>query len=330
MGGAGCRLAATSRTVFTLALGFVFTLDSGFAFVFRGPQHLLRHLCHRLAGRRRPHHPQHDPHGPSHDPLPTRPLILANQPPCAPDPNALYRPIATSRFLTSAAAKAHRKRARLPPKAAAADLARVKAGGRDYWVCRIYNAMINSSRITDGARSVHRLRFTSRVSFEALDLEAAAHGVFDEAIAVHERGWNKPGVYHKHTVRGKLVDVSGGSVELRLSRICRVLEETKSAVDDAVRGGVTRALLCDNPEARRFTKESNNLGNRKRGERLRQTATRAGVKAKTEKEEAEEVEAAEDEVEDGEDAEGIVKGEGFENQELVDTQDVSAVQATEE
>jgi hypothetical protein len=254
------------------------------------------------------------------------PLVLASQPPAAIDPHALYTPLTTSRFKTSAAAKAHRKRARLPPKSQATDMAKVKQFGRDYWVVRIYNAMINSACITDGGKSVHRVRFTKKPAFDPVDLEAAAHAVFDGAIAVHERGWNRPMVYHKNTVRGKLVDISGGSVELRLSRICLVLAETKSAVDDAVRGGVTLALLCDNPEARRFTKESNNLGNQKRGERLKQSATKAKAKGKAK---VEEVEIAQDEeVEDEEAVEE--EGEEFESQEFVDSQEVSALQETQE
>lgn len=251
------------------------------------------------------------------------PLILANQPPAPLDPNALYTPLTTSRFKTSAAAKAHRKRARLGPKSQAPDIAKVKAFGRDYWAVRIYNAMINSASITDGTRSVHRVRFTTKAAFDPLDLEAAAHAVFDKSIAVHERGWNRPRVYHKNTVRGKLVDISGGSLELRLSRICLVLAETKSAVDDAVRGGVTLALLCDNPEARRFTKESNNLGNKKRGERLKQTSSKASSKAK--KEEDEEAAQGDEQVEDGEE---IEEGEEFE--ELVDSQSTPAGQEAEE
>ncbi|KAF3051665.1 hypothetical protein E8E11_010294 [Didymella keratinophila] len=252
------------------------------------------------------------------------PLILANQPPAAIDPSSLYAPLTTSCFKTSAAAALHRTRARLAPKSQATDIAKVKAHGRDYWVVRIYNAMINSANITDGGKSVHRVRFTKKIAFEPLDLEAAAHAVFDEAIAVHERGWNRPRVYHKHTVRGKLVDISGGSVELRLSRICLVLSETKSAVDDAVRGGVTLALLCDNPEARRFTKESNNVGNQKRGERLKATSSKAKSKAK--KEEAQD----DEEVEDAEENEIGEDGEELEPQELVGSRELSVLQEIEE
>ncbi|KAJ4985257.1 hypothetical protein SVAN01_09202 [Stagonosporopsis vannaccii] len=211
------------------------------------------------------------------------PDMLAHNPPAPHDPNSLYTPITTSRFRSAAEAAAHRRRARLPPKNRAPDVARVKALGRDYWVCRLFNAMISSADITDGEASIHRTRFTTKAVFDPVDLEAAAHAVFDEAIAVHERGWNRPKVYHRHAVRGKLVDIAQTSVELRLSRICLVLQQTKSAVDDAVRGGVTMALLCDNPEARKFTKSANDLGNAKRGERLRETATKEKAKPKREK-----------------------------------------------
>lgn len=125
------------------------------------------------------------------------------------------------------------------------------------------------SEISDGTSSIHRLRFTNGQTFDQIDLEATAHHVFDEALAVHERGWARPIIYHKKVVRGKLADVSENSLETRLARICLCLKQKKAAVDDAMRGGVTLALLCDNPEARGFTKLSNNTGNKKRGERLR-------------------------------------------------------------
>jgi hypothetical protein len=138
-----------------------------------------------------------------------------------------------------------------------------------YWVRRIYEAMIDISDMTDGESSIHRVRFADDTTFDPLDLEAAAHHVFDSALAVHERGWNRPLVYHKRVVRGKLTDVSEKCLERRLARICLCLKHKKATVDDALRGGVTLALLCDNPEARGFTKVSNNTGNKKRGERLR-------------------------------------------------------------
>jgi hypothetical protein len=138
-----------------------------------------------------------------------------------------------------------------------------------YWVRRIYEAMIDISDINDGESSIHRQRFMDNTAFDPLDLEAAAHHIFDSALAVHERGWNRPVIYHKKVVRGKLTDVSEKSLEMRLARICSCLKHKKATVDDALRGGVTLALLCDNPEARGFTKLSNNTGNKKRGERLR-------------------------------------------------------------
>ncbi|KAF1365741.1 hypothetical protein EJ07DRAFT_85031, partial [Lizonia empirigonia] len=184
-------------------------------------------------------------------------------------PTTIYQAY-SSHFRTSADAKAYRRRPRLQPKSQATDVKRVKQFGRDYWVRRLYNAMVDTSNITDGEQSIHRVRFTQKpLPFNSLDLEATAHHIFDEAIAVHERGWNRPTVYHKKVVRGKLVDLSETSVEMRLSRICLCLQQKKSSVDDAIRGGVTLALLCDNPEARSFTKQSNDVGNKKRGERLK-------------------------------------------------------------
>jgi hypothetical protein len=129
--------------------------------------------------------------------------------------------------------------------------------------------MIDISDLDDGDTSIHRHRLTNMVKFDPMDLEATAHHIFDGAIAVHERGWNRPTVYHKKVVRGKLMDISEKSLEKRLSRICLVLRQKKATVDDAVRGGVTLALLCDNPEARGFTKSSNNSGNTKRGIKLK-------------------------------------------------------------
>ncbi|KAF3004129.1 hypothetical protein E8E13_004715 [Curvularia kusanoi] len=216
-----------------------------------------------------------------------QPHILAQHPEPTTVTSQFYNRLTASRFRTSAEAKAHRKRARMPPKSKAEDVARVKKLGREYWVCRIFNSMIDTAHITDSSFSTNRARFEKQAVFDHLDLEAAAHHVFDEAIAVHERGWNRPTVYHKSARRGKLVDISEESLELRLTRICSVLRETKSTVDDVMRGGVTLALLCDNPEARKHTKASNDTGNAKRGERLRQTATKQRVKkAKQESPEA--------------------------------------------
>lgn len=200
-------------------------------------------------------------------------------------------------FSTSEQARRFRKRARLPPKAQAPDVERVRRYGRksicnftaclvptqsmsdaplsgQYWVRRIYEAMIDISQVSDSESSIHRQRFMVSAAFEPKDLEATAHHIFDSALAVHERGWSRPSVYYKKVVRGKLIDVSEKSLELRLAKICSCLRQKKATVDDAIRGGVTLALLCDNPEARAFTKASNNMGNKKRGERLRQAKGR--------------------------------------------------------
>ncbi|KAL6712531.1 hypothetical protein ACN47E_000408 [Coniothyrium glycines] len=200
----------------------------------------------------------------------------------APDPNArrpIY-PVYSGSFRTSQQARLHRKRVRVGPKDQAPDVERVRRFGRQYWVQRLYNAMIDVSAISDGESSIHRQRFVDTAAFDALDLEACAHHVFDSALAVHERGWNRSNVYHKKVVRGKLTDVSEKSVEQRLARICLCLRQRKATVDDAMRGGITLALLCDNPEARGFTKMSNNTGNKKRGERLRLVKTKTKAKAR--------------------------------------------------
>ncbi|OSS45937.1 hypothetical protein B5807_08079 [Epicoccum nigrum] len=202
-----------------------------------------------------------------------RPHILAQEPEPSSVSSSLYSRLTSPRFRSAAEAKAHRRLARVKAKSEANDIIRVKSFGRDYWVCRIYNAMICTQQITDSQASTNRTRFTRNKVFDESELEAAAHHVFDEAIAVHERGWTRPKVYHKHTVRGKSVDKSENSVEMRLSRICALLQHTKSAVDDVMRGGLTLALLCDNPEARWHTKVSNDVGNAKRGARLKQTST---------------------------------------------------------
>lgn len=142
--------------------------------------------------------------------------------------------------------------------------------------------MIDITEMSDSKASVHRARFLSS-SFLAEDLESVAHHLFDSCIAVHERGFNRPQVYHKKAVRGKLKDVAEESVELRLSKLCACLRKSKASADDAIRGGVTLSLLCDNPAARAFTKASNNTGNQKRGERLRLVKEVEPKKAKIEK-----------------------------------------------
>ena len=228
--------------------------------------------------------------------------VFANLPDSTFNSSPLYSRLTSTRFRNSAGAKAHRNHARIPAKSQANDITRVKSFGRDYWVCRIYNAMIDSQHIFDGEFSTNRTRFTKIKVFDEVDLEARAHHVFDKAIAVHERGWTRSRVYHKNTVRGKLVDKDKKSVEMRLSRICLVLQHNKSAVDDVMRGGVTLALLCDNPWARWYTKYNNNIGNAKRGERLKETSTKE-IK-KTEAQKIPQEEKAEEEAEEDAEVEG--------------------------
>ncbi|KAF2679478.1 hypothetical protein K458DRAFT_435095 [Lentithecium fluviatile CBS 122367] len=234
-----------------------------------------------------------------------------NLDPKGPHPAPAYPPY-SGKFKTSEEARAHRKRSRKSPKKAD-DTERVRRHGREYWVRRIYKSMIDISDIVDGTQSIHRQRFRER-GFDQLDLEAAAHHIFDATLAVHERGWNRPLVYHKHVVRGRLTDVSADSCERRLARICLRLSESKATVDDAIRGGVTLALLCDNPEARGNTKLSNNKGNASRGERLAKVpaAKKSGKGSAKAGEATAETEAA---------VEGQVEGEGDGGAEA---QDVSA------
>ncbi|KAI4637477.1 hypothetical protein J4E83_000293 [Alternaria metachromatica] len=177
-------------------------------------------------------------------------------------------PAFSGRFKTGAAARAYRKRARVPKKGPAPDVERVKKYGRMYWVRRIYDSIIDISDVRDGEKSINVVRFEQE-AWDPTDIEATAHHIFDEAIAVHTRGWVRPNIYHKKVVRGKLMDISEGSAERRLARICLLLRHVKAACDDALRGGLTLALLCDNPEARGSTKDSNNNGNGKRGKRMK-------------------------------------------------------------
>jgi hypothetical protein len=165
--------------------------------------------------------------------------------------------------------------------------------------------MIDISTLDDGTSSIHRQRFAAAPVFDPTDLEATAHHVFDGAVSVHERGWIRPALYHKKVVRGKLVDISEKSLEKRLERICVCLRTRKATVDDAVRGGVTLALLCDNPEARGCTKASNNMGNKKRGERLKaqKAAKLQAQQPKHDEEQEQEQQEQEDDEEEEEDNE---------------------------
>jgi hypothetical protein len=189
-------------------------------------------------------------------------------------PEPVYPPY-KGHFKTSEEATSHRIRGRtdeagrLPKKAN--DLDYVKLYGREFWTRTIYEAMIDTSNISDTVNSIHRQRFSDPnvAGFEQKDLEAAAHNIFDACIKVHEQGWCYPAIYHKNVKRGNLLDTASDSVEKRLAQVCNILRESKAAVDDAIRGGLTLALLVDNPTARAKTKESNNRGNAARGDRLK-------------------------------------------------------------
>jgi hypothetical protein len=217
------------------------------------------------------------------DDLPTSEQNIAATPAIAPKYRA-YQGL----FQSGKAAKAHRKKNRRERKKDP-NAAYVRKYGRQYWVERIYNSMINIDHLEDSASSTHRDRFVNKKAFEPDDLEATAHHVFvsihhflvlllseclltsyvqDKALAVHEKGWTRYTIYHKNAVRGALVDKSQNNVELRLQRICQLLRGNKSLVNDALQGGLTLAQLCDNPYLRSGTKAQNNRGNAVRGKRL--------------------------------------------------------------
>ncbi|KAH5338650.1 hypothetical protein HBI50_004820 [Parastagonospora nodorum] len=194
------------------------------------------------------------------------PLIPYVAPEMDPDNLPMY-PEYSGTFKTGGQARRFRKRITIPPKPAA-DLVRVKKYGRHYWVHKIYDAMIDISNMIDGPTSTNRRRFEDEPFWDSQDLEAVAHNIFDATVAVHDRGWNRLSTYHKKTVRGKLLDKAMQSVETRLAMVCDLLRTSKAVVDDCLRGGVTLALVVDNPACRKATKESNNAGNNKRGIRL--------------------------------------------------------------
>ncbi|KAL5114235.1 hypothetical protein ACEQ8H_007887 [Pleosporales sp. CAS-2024a] len=175
-------------------------------------------------------------------------------------------PAYTGYFRSGGQARRWRERARIAPKITT-DSERVKQFGRQYWVQHLYTSMVDCTDYIDGNNSVHAKRM-ERPFWPAQELEAACHDIFDQAIQVHELGWNRPLAYWKKTVRGKLVDSCTNSLEARLSQICDVLRTSKAVVDDCMRSGITLALVVDNPTARIATKISNNSGNDKRGDRL--------------------------------------------------------------
>ncbi|EAT91845.1 hypothetical protein SNOG_00350 [Parastagonospora nodorum SN15] len=164
---------------------------------------------------------------------------------------------------------ARKARGRRPaPIAKPAPFTQLSADDCHYWSTKIYDAMIDISNMIDGPTSTNRRRFEDEPFWDSQDLEAVAHNIFDATVAVHDRGWNRLSTYHKKTVRGKLLDKAMQSVETRLAMVCDLLRTSKAVVDDCLRGGVTLALVVDNPACRKATKESNNAGNNKRGIRL--------------------------------------------------------------
>ncbi|EUC47921.1 hypothetical protein COCMIDRAFT_89038 [Bipolaris oryzae ATCC 44560] len=224
-------------------------------------------------------------------------------PPNPNGPRPIY-PAFSNHFATGAEAKAWRTQSRGMIKDQAPDLLRVKEFGRNYWVRRIYESIIDISNIDDSKQSCHRRRIKEELAYDTKDLEATAHHIFDRAIGVHEVGWNRLLLYHKEAKRGKLIDLGERCLERRLACICTALQQQKAVVDDALRGGITLRLLCDNPTARAATKKSNNAGNRKRGLKLK-VLKKMGVKVPDVSEEQEEQEEQEpEESEEQEDLEG--------------------------
>ncbi|KAF2273672.1 uncharacterized protein EI97DRAFT_435841 [Westerdykella ornata] len=168
------------------------------------------------------------------------------------------------------------------------NIAAVKAN-RDDWVRRLYEAMININGLIDKESSTHRKRFETG-AFDQMDLEAAAHNVFDKAIAVHERGWTRPLVYHKEAVRGKFKDPAKNCCRTRLEILCEVLTKSKAACNDALQGGLELAQLAYNPSLRIGGKIGNAIANQQRRERLQvgtevlnERAVAAGKEVKTRK-----------------------------------------------
>ncbi|KAF2786424.1 hypothetical protein K505DRAFT_259956, partial [Melanomma pulvis-pyrius CBS 109.77] len=176
-------------------------------------------------------------------------------------------PAFRGKFRSGEEAKAHRKKERGELKRDP-NVAWVRKHGREFWVQRIYDAMIANSDLADGLKSTHYDRFVVKKAFDPDDLEATAHHIFDKACAVHERGWSRYQIYHKEAVRGSLVDISKNCVETRLQRICKLLRRNKSLCNDALQGGLTLAQLVDNPYLRAGSKGQNNKGNAVRGKRL--------------------------------------------------------------
>ncbi len=230
-------------------------------------------------------------------------VIMKEHPAPANAPQSDY-PSYTGHFKTAAEAKTHRKRSRLPANANAPDIQHVKRFGREfhftrtryrtvqltsisgkYWVHRLYNAMIDISNVGDKVGSIKSKRMATKkddgetTTFDPMDLEAAAHHVFDLAIAAHEGGWSRPLIYHKPAVRGKQFDLSKRSLEKRLAMICFCLKYNKAMVDDAVRGGISLWLLCDNPVSRWHSKMANNRGNGEKAKRLKEQKDAKAAKA---------------------------------------------------
>lgn len=178
---------------------------------------------------------------------------------CQPHVPSKFYPAYRAVFADSATARAHR---RLPKhKSRPASDINDALRRRDFWVKRIYESMVDVSVASDGKTSWQYKRFGTQSAYDPDDLEAAAHNVFDRALAVHRTGWTRPLIYQKVAVRGKRQDKGGESVLHRLEAICAVLQQSKAAVDEAIQGGLKLARLCYNPYERKVGKKGNQSAN---------------------------------------------------------------------
>lgn len=182
-----------------------------------------------------------------------------------------YRPY-QYRFKTAEEARAHRKKARHPAKAAR-DVDRVEKYGRYYWTKRIYESMINVDLIFDNRASIIATNFSKVKHFKEDDLEATAHHIFDSCIKVHRQGWCGYDYNRKAFKRGKGKDVFVDSIEKRLERICGILKHSKAIANDCITGGDVLQQTVDNPIYRATTKTANNKGNLDRADRLAKQET---------------------------------------------------------
>ncbi|KAF2202182.1 hypothetical protein GQ43DRAFT_6554 [Delitschia confertaspora ATCC 74209] len=102
-----------------------------------------------------------------------------------------YKPY-KSCFEASDQANAHRISARRPPKPKDSNFEQTKQRLREYWARAIYKSIVDASSVNDLPTSTQYKRFVTTAAYEQEDFEAAAHKVFDRALDVYERGWQRP------------------------------------------------------------------------------------------------------------------------------------------